>query len=162
MIFFNIIFWEVKKKRERKEIHKILEGHIGFLIDSTIIDFYLRHFYFCDKIPNWIAFDGNPSLCLCFDLIMRQMGLEAWERTAVHPILNRKYSGEATEEAKVSSPSRTWFPYCHGDPLPYSCPSPISAFYLSIMPPYYDAIRRFVHSLGQRFQNLVVPRFVPL
>lgn len=62
------------------------------------------------------------------------------------------------KRAKVSSPSRTWFSHCHGDPLPYSCPSPISTFYLSIMPPYYDDIRGFVHSLGQRFQNLVCPR----
>lgn len=120
---YNIL--RSKKKRERKEIHKILEGHIGFLIDSTIIDFYLRHFYFCDKIPNWIAFDGNPSLCLCVDLMMRQMGLEAWERTAVHPILNRKYSGEATEEGqgiitlKDMIPLLPWRPSSLQLPLPH-------------------------------------------
>lgn len=34
-----------KEESEKKYIKK-LEGHIGFLINSTIIDFYLRHFFF--------------------------------------------------------------------------------------------------------------------
>lgn len=63
------------------------------------------------------------------------------------PHLNRKYSGEATGRAKVSSPSRIWFPYCHGNPLPTVAPPSISTFYLSIMPPYFDALRGFLHSL---------------